>query len=52
MNNRSWMDPEPPLRSASSRKPSRRPRVETLLGAAVVLAWGWGIYELTLLFAR
>jgi len=55
MNTRSWMNPENKARewaarSNGRRKGDRRPRMETILGAGVVLAWGWGMYELTLLF--
>jgi len=55
MNTRSWMSPENKARdwaprANGRRKSDRRPRMETILGAGVVLAWGWGMYELTLLF--
>jgi hypothetical protein len=58
MNTRSWMSPETTTerehkpRTSGRRKQDRRLRMETILGAAVVLAWGWGVYELTLLFLR
>jgi len=57
MNMRSWMNSEDYTRAwqprgKGRRKSDRRPRMETLLGAAVVLAWAWGIYELTLLFLK
>jgi hypothetical protein len=57
MNMRSWMTSEDYTRAwqprtKGRRKSDRRPRIETILGAAVVLAWAWGIYELTLLFLK
>ena len=57
MNMRSWMTSEDYVRewrprTQRRRKSDRRPRMETILGAAVVLAWGWGVYELTLLFLK
>jgi len=57
MNTPSWMIPEkggrtPGTREPGPRKAGRRFKLETVLGAAVVLAWGWGVYELTLLFLK
>jgi hypothetical protein len=57
MNTPSWMIPEkggrtPGPREPGLRKPGRKFKLETVLGAVVVLAWGWGVYELTLLFLK
>ncbi|MGH6955528.1 MAG: hypothetical protein ACREEW_02555 [Caulobacteraceae bacterium] len=39
-------------RSKGRRASDRRPSIEAILGAGALVAWGWGIYELTLLFLR
>jgi hypothetical protein len=57
MNTPSWMIADKESRTQGPRMPGRRhkdsrPSLETLLGAAVVLAWAWGVFELTLLFLK
>jgi hypothetical protein len=57
MNTPTWMTADKDPRTLGPRTPGRRqkdrrPSLETLLGAAVVLAWGWGVFELTLLFLK
>jgi hypothetical protein len=60
MNARSWMrlpeDFSRPRqwvrRSRGRRAGDRAMRLETVLIAAVVLAWTWGVYEVTLLFLK
>jgi hypothetical protein len=42
---RSWT-----RRSRGRRASDRGMKLENLLAVGVILAWGWGIYELTLLF--
>jgi hypothetical protein len=39
-------------RSRGRRSSDRRLTLETILAVGVVLAWAWGVYELTLLFLR
>jgi hypothetical protein len=39
-------------RSRGRRASDRALRIETVLGAAVILAWAWGVYEVTLLFLK
>jgi hypothetical protein len=45
--NRAWSK-----RGRGRRASDRRWNLETVLAAGVVLAWAWGVYELTLLFLR
>ena len=57
MSTRSWMQtPEAPRgkgrRTHGRRASDRRPRLETVLGAAVLLAWAWSIYEIGLALLR
>jgi hypothetical protein len=59
MNSPSWMrgsEPATPrkwVRRARGRRATDRVlRLEAILGAAVILAWAWGIYEVTLLFLK
>ena len=60
MNARSWMRlPEDfsrarqwVRRSRGRRASDRAVRIEAVLGAAVILAWAWGVYEVTLLFLK
>ena len=57
MNTPSWMSTQPAPRSWTHRTPGRRaadrrPSLEAVLGAGVILAWAWGVYELTLLFLK
>jgi hypothetical protein len=57
MNTRSWMQtPEQTRtwvkRSKGRRASDRRMSMETVLAAGVILAWAWGIYEVTLLFLK
>jgi len=37
-------------RNRGRRTNDRRLTLETILAVGVVLAWAWGVYELTLLF--
>ena len=39
-------------RNRGRRATDRRTNLETILAVGVVLAWAWGVYELTLLFLR
>jgi hypothetical protein len=39
-------------RKRGRRATDRRLTLETVLAVGVVLAWAWGVYELTLLFLR
>jgi hypothetical protein len=39
-------------RTKGRRASDRRLNVETILVGGVILAWAWGIYELTLLLLR
>lgn len=39
-------------RTRGRRASDRRPSLQSILGAGVILAWAWGIYEITLLFLR
>jgi hypothetical protein len=39
-------------RSPGRRATDRRMTLETVLAAGVILAWAWGIYEVTLLFLK
>lgn len=60
MNSRSWMHlPEDfsrprqwARRSRGRRASDKGVRLEAVLGAAVILAWAWGVYEVTLLFLK
>jgi hypothetical protein len=58
MNTRSWMqvsDPSPRTwvkRSRGRRAADRHLNMETILITGVILAWAWGIYEVTLLFLK
>lgn len=60
MNARSWMRlpedfvrPRQRVRRTRGRRASDRVfRLETVLGAAVILAWTWGVYEVTLLYLK
>ena len=60
MNARSWMQlpesfsrPRQWVRRARGRRASDKGiRIEAVLGAAVILAWAWGVYEVTLLFLK
>ena len=59
MNTRSWMQmPDRPVhrhwvrRTRGRRSGDRAVRLEAILGAGVILAWAWGVYEVTLLFLR
>ncbi|HEY1749935.1 MAG TPA: hypothetical protein VGG29_01645 [Caulobacteraceae bacterium] len=58
MNTPHWMLTHPGQartwvrRSRGRRASDRRPTLESVLGAAVVLAWVWGVYEVTLLFLK
>jgi hypothetical protein len=60
MNARTWMrlpedfarERKRVRRSRGRRASDRGPRIEAVLGAAVILAWTWGIYEVTLLFLK
>jgi hypothetical protein len=59
MNTPSWMSEQTTRmsqawvkRNRGRRSADRRWSLETLLAAGVVLAWTWGVYELTLLFLR
>jgi hypothetical protein len=60
MNTPSWMmeavrkTPAKPWarRNRGRRAGDRRLSIETVLAVGVVLAWGWGVYELTLLFLK
>jgi hypothetical protein len=55
MNTPQWMiaekDPAGP-RARARRKPMRRPSLMSILAVGVVLAWGWGVFELTLLVLK
>ena len=45
--------PRPRVRRSPGRRASDRFwRLEAVLGAAVILAWAWGVYEVTLLFLK
>jgi hypothetical protein len=57
MNTPSWMSAQTYqstrswVRRARGRRASDRVvKLETVLAAGVILAWAWGVYELTLLF--
>lgn len=58
MNSPSWMrDPDAVARRWVRRNRGRRAsdravRLEAILGAAVILAWAWGVYEVTLLLLK
>jgi hypothetical protein len=58
MNTRSWMqmtEPGPRVwtkRTRGRRAADRRMSLETILVTGVILAWAWGIYEVTLLFLK
>ena len=39
-------------RSRGRRASDRRMTLEAVLAGAVILAWAWGIYEVTLLFLK
>ncbi|HWF76270.1 MAG TPA: hypothetical protein VN694_03750 [Caulobacteraceae bacterium] len=39
-------------RSRGRRSTDSALRLETVLGAGVILAWTWGVYEVTLLFLK
>ena len=39
-------------RGRGRRATDRRMTLETVLAAGVILAWAWGIYEVTLLFLK
>lgn len=39
-------------RTRGRRASDRGVRIEAVLGAAVILAWAWGVYEVTLLFLK
>jgi hypothetical protein len=58
MNSPSWMQiSESAPRQRSRRTHGRRAsdrglRIEAVLGAGVILAWAWGVYEVTLLFLK
>ncbi len=39
-------------RNRGRRAKDRRLNLETILAVGVVLAWAWGVYELTLLFLK
>jgi hypothetical protein len=39
-------------RSRGRRAADRGLRLEAVLGAAVIVAWSWGVYEITLLFLK
>jgi len=39
-------------RNRGRRASDRGIRLEAVLGAAVILAWSWGVYEVTLLFLK
>ena len=61
MNTPSWMmetmhaaRPNKPWarRNRGRRAMDRRLSLETILAIGVVLAWAWGVYELTLLFLK
>lgn len=60
MNTPSWMmdtthapRPKPwAPRNRGRRASDRRLTLETVLAVGVVLAWAWGVYELTLLFLK
>jgi hypothetical protein len=39
-------------RNRGRRASDRRLTLETVLAVGVVLAWAWGVYELTLLFLK
>lgn len=59
MNSPSWMrtpdilTPRKWVRRSRGRRASDRGlRLEAVLGAAVLLAWAWGIFEVTLLFLK
>jgi hypothetical protein len=61
MNTPSWMLETGPRaanrggwtrRNRGRRVTDRRTNLETILAIGVVLAWAWGVYELTLLFLR
>jgi hypothetical protein len=57
MTARSWMQmPEAPRakvrRTPGRRASDQRPKLVTVLTAAVLLAWAWGIYEVALALLR
>ena len=60
MNTPSWMMNTPRAipakpqarRNRGRRASDRRLSIETTLAVGVVLAWAWGVYEVTLLFLR
>jgi hypothetical protein len=52
-----WINAEPtprtPVRRTRGRRAAdKRPSMETLLMLGVLLAWSWGIYEVTLIFLK
>lgn len=58
MNSPTWMHPsytaprKKVARTRGRRASDRGVRIEAVLGAAVILAWAWGVYEVTLLFLK
>jgi hypothetical protein len=58
MNSPSWMrdaelKPRKWVRRSRGRRAGDRAlRLEAVLGAGVILAWTWGVYEVTLLFLK
>jgi hypothetical protein len=58
MNSPTWMHlsetaPRKKVRRTRGRRAGDRGvRIEAVLGAAVILAWAWGVYEVTLLFLK
>jgi hypothetical protein len=60
MNSHSWMRltedfsrPRQRVHRTRGRRKGDKPlRIEAVLGAAVILAWAWGVYEITLLFLK
>ena len=58
MNSPTWMQsseslPRKKVRRTRGRRASDRSiRIEAVLGGCVILAWAWGVYEVTLLFLK
>jgi hypothetical protein len=58
MNTRTWMQTSESTRAwvktrnRGRRASDRRVTIETVLAGGVILAWAWGIYEVTLLFLK
>jgi hypothetical protein len=58
MNTRSWMQMSDTSartwvkRGRGRRASDRHMNLETILITGVILAWAWGIYEVTLLFLK